>query len=92
MWKEETERQRIEKERKIIQRRRSRIHWSFGTISLFFALMPTWISILLYHFTGPGGFMEKLAFIGLAFYIAGGFQLFLLGLWIWFMLAIVLDM
>jgi len=54
--------------------------------------MPTWIAILLYHFTGPGGFMEKLAFIGVAFYIAGGFQLFLLGLWIWFMLAIVLDM
>jgi hypothetical protein len=86
-----TEKELIEKERRIIKRRRRRIHWSLGSISLFFALMPTWIAFLLYHFTGPGNFMEKLAFIGVALYFAGGFQLFLFAAWIWFMIEIVLD-
>ena len=58
--------------------------WSVGIISLMIALIPTWIFIVLYFVAGPSNFIEKLAMIGIAMFFAGGFQIFLLFVWIVF--------
>lgn len=64
------------------------LKWSIGIVSLIVALIPTWVFIVLYQVASPSNFIEKLAMIGVALFFAGGFQCFLLFLWVYFLLML----
>ena len=89
----ERERRWKEEQKRISRRQRKDTFWgwviSIGLLVL--ALMPSWGFLLVYHFSAPANFVEKIAVIGLGVWVAGSLQAFLLLVWIAVMIQLISD-
>ena len=58
-------------------------------VSLAVALLPFWVFLLTKHLLNPQGFWEKFAVFAGGIVVGGGFQLFLLIIWLIFLVKAV---
>ena len=58
---------------------------------LVVTLIPTWLFLLIRHFTDPNGFWQNLVLVGLGMWFLGGIQIILMFFWVGVVISLIMK-
>ena len=58
---------------------------------LVVTLIPTWLFLLIRHFTDPNGFWQNLVLVGLGMWFLGGIQIILMFFWVGVVISLIME-
>ena len=58
---------------------------------LVVTLIPTWLFLLIRHFTDPNGFWQNLVLVGLGMWFLGGIQIILMFFWVGVVIFLIME-
>ena len=58
---------------------------------LVVTLIPTWLFLLIRHFTDPNGFWQNLVLVGLGMWFLGGIQIIFMFFWVGVVISLIME-